>query len=80
MAGGEACSVSTVAENLIREALELHKEPSPMSGGDFLMSTADMDDFIQVAMDQAQRGEFVDPDEVWAELDQIIAEAKEKHG
>jgi len=38
-----------------------------------------MDRFIQEGIDSGARGEFCDPDEVWAELDQIIDSAEQKH-
>jgi antitoxin ParD1/3/4 len=35
-----------------------------------------MNEFIQVGIDEFERGEFCDPDEVWKELDEIILAAE----
>ena len=37
-----------------------------------------MDQFIQVGLDEAARGEFVTPEELEADLDQLFAERKQR--
>lgn len=38
-----------------------------------------MDDFIQVALDEAERGEFFTPEEAWNELEEIIVAAERRN-
>ena len=63
------------ASELIREALRLLAERDDLQR----RRIEAMDQFIQVGLDEAARGKFCDPDEVWAELDQVIADAERKH-
>ena len=63
------------ASELIREALRLLAERDEWQK----QRREAMNRFIQEGLDSAARGEFCDPDEVWAELDRIIAEAENKH-
>lgn len=63
------------ASELMREALRLLAERDELHK----RRIDAMDAFIQVGLDEAARGEFVDPDVMWAEIDQEIAEAASKH-
>lgn len=63
------------ASELVREALRLLAERDELRK----RRIEAMDQFIQVGLDSAARGEFVDPDDVWAEMDQVIADAANKH-
>ncbi len=66
------------ASELVREALRLIEERDAFHA----QRKAAMDAFIQEGMDSADRGEFVDSDALWQEMDQIIADAEkaQNHG
>jgi antitoxin ParD1/3/4 len=63
------------AGELFREALHLLVERDELKR----RRVEAMDRFIQEGLDAAERGEFIDPDELWAELDQVIEDAARKH-
>jgi antitoxin ParD1/3/4 len=63
------------ASELFREALRLLAERDELQHKRIEV----MDKFIQNGIDTAERGEFCNPGEVWAELDQIINTAQNKH-
>jgi antitoxin ParD1/3/4 len=63
------------ASELVREVLRLLAERDELRK----RRIEAMDAFIQVGLDSAARGEFVDPEEMDADLDQLFAEMKPGH-
>lgn len=64
------------ASELIREALRLLAERDELHQ----RRIAAMDAFLQEGLDSAANEPPVTPEELWAELDEIIREAEQKHG
>ena len=63
------------ASELVREALRLLDERDELR----LRRRQAMDQFIQAGFDSAARGEFVTPEEMDADLDQLFAEIDAKN-
>lgn len=62
------------ASELVREALRLLAERDELRRA----RIEKMDAFIQAGLDEAARGELLNPETVWAEMDVLIAQAEQK--
>jgi len=63
------------ASELFREALRLLAERDELHR----RRIEAMDAFIQVGLDEAERGEFVTPEELEADIEQLFAELRQNH-